>query len=492
MATGRKVFISVQEKSIGFAAGDKAAIELHLSGISQQEVLASVIIYDPLGAVRFSSHHFEEVTEGTVLSYTYAVRSGDPAGRYQVAASVYSERENWRVLATDEFQVVVPGTTYPGALPVVVRDRVFPSPYVFLEVDRRALVELIEKTHKSMLESRNEDGSWGKGRVDDGHPVIRGVGDTTVGYVYAYETLGGDSYKEMALGGLNYLLKEQEPNGQWRWWGSVEGVVNDTHCFYDTGWAGLALMEGYRVFGDPKYLESAKRAGDWALGCLYTGFTKEHLPDGLLSKIYLKRPTYEFTGNNNFDAFSIWYLVPLYRSTGDSKYLEGAVDRVEGAVLSGQLPHGGWPGHNFHIGYHSIISDGITTLYEALPSDHSFRAKLGRRVCMALNFLLYLQDSSGDFYQGWEYDREFMVDGRGRPTGRTVGTRTSMIRAFHATWRGVGLDRWIFNGLAQSALKGSSISAAAVLLKWFDDLEKGDPSTFFSGPGTGHGKEVTV
>ena len=91
MATGRKVFISVQEKSIGFAAGDKAEIEFHLSGIDQQEVLASVIIYDPLGAVRFSSHHFEEVREGIVLSYTYAVRPGDPAGRYQVAASDYDE-----------------------------------------------------------------------------------------------------------------------------------------------------------------------------------------------------------------------------------------------------------------------------------------------------------------------------------------------------------------------------------------------------------------
>ena len=497
MATERKVFICVQEKSIGFAAGDTAEIELHLSGINGQEVLVSVIIYDPLGAVWYSSHGFKEVSEGTVLSYPCAVRSGDPAGRYQVAVSIYSEEENWRLLETDEFQVVLPGTTHPGMLPVVVRDRVLPSPYVLREVDREALVELLEKAHESSLENHNEDGSWGKGKPGDymvdggGHPQIRSVGDTTVGYVYAYEASGGDTYKEMALGGLDYLVKEQEPNGQWRWWGSVEGVVNNSHCFYDTGWAGLALMEGYRVFGDSRYLETAKRAGDWALGCPYTGFTRAHMPDGLLSQIYLKKPTYEFTGNNNFDAFAMWYLAPLYQVTGESKYLEGAVDRMEGAVLSGQLPYGGWPGHNFAVGYHTILCDGLTVLYEALPSDHPFKAKLGRRVCMALNFLLYLQDSSGNFYQCWEYDREFMIDGQGRPVGRMAGTRTSMIQAFYVAWRVFGLDRWIFTGLAQSALKGSSISAAAVLLKWFDDLEKGDPSTFFSGPGTGHRKENT-
>jgi hypothetical protein len=167
------------------------------------------------------------------------------------------------------------------------------------------------------------------------------------------------------------------------------------------------------------------------------------------ARLQIGRLTCPFTGNNNYDAFALWFLSLLYKFTGEEKYLAAAIDRTEGGVFFGQLPRGGWPGHNFHIGYQSITVNGLASLYDVLPREHPFSEPLKKRLCMGLNFATFLQNVSGDYHQGWEYDREFEINEQGLPSGNSGSARSELIRAFYTVKNRMDLPPNIFHGLCR-------------------------------------------
>ncbi len=99
---------------------------------------------------------------------------------------------------------------------------------------------------------------------------------------------------------------------------------------------------------------------------------------------------------------------------------------------------------------------------------------------MALNICTFLQSASGDFHQGWEYDRAFRLDEAGNPVGNTGVARAELIRAFHKSRNRLNLPQTIFNGLCQSTLgqiqtlmetpeaerRGGSLMGIGLLLNW--------------------------
>ena len=457
MSEQKQVLISISDKSIGFVSSDQVRIQLHLMGFRKQKALIRFLINDGLGATRFSLRDEErELKEGyTVLPFTWQVGPEDPPGIYLITAQVLSELENWRAISTESFEVVVPGTRHPKKLPAAPRDHLLDAQHPFSLIEEEKLIETFQVAHEACQLSRNEEGSWG--RTGTGlHLTYRGVGNVALGYLYAYEALGEEEYKTLALGGLDYLLSEQEENGGFRWWNTPEGTMNPRDPFYDTGWAGLSLAEGFRISGDARYLKGVRKAADWTMTC-------------------------PFTGNNNYDAFALWFLSLLYTFTEEKKYLDTAVERTEGGIFFAQLPRGGWPAHNFHIGYHSIIANGLASLYDVLPEGHPFEDRLRKRLCMVLNLARYLQTAEGDFYQGWEYDRDFYIDEESRPVGRTGPARPELIRAFYKIRKQLGVSRNLFNGLCQSIIakikplqdrpEGEKRNAASLmdiglLLKW--------------------------
>jgi hypothetical protein len=123
---------------------------------------------------------------------------------------------------------------------------------------------------------------------------------------------------------------------------------------FDNGECGVAMLELYEFTKEKKYLDSAKKAADWALS----------------------RP---LVANWNYNSFSVYLLARTYRVTGEKKYLEAATKKALLGVIPGQLtegPHAGrWnDAHNARPGYHYIMLRSLTELAIALPQTNADRA----------------------------------------------------------------------------------------------------------------------
>ena len=167
-------------------------------------------------------------------------------------------------------------------------------------------------------------------------------------------------YLKAAIAGLDYLLSTQtsggafgypyEPGGPGLRVQAAASVVRgekmglkmverdwivedlgDGGLNFDNGMCGAVLLHGYVLTGDTRYLEAAKRAGEWAR-------------------------TRKLALNFNYNGFSGMLLSRLFRVTGDKMWLEAAKPIVERGVLIGQMPNGRWfDQHNAKIQYHAIL-----------------------------------------------------------------------------------------------------------------------------------------
>jgi len=93
-----------------------------------------------------------------------------------------------------------------------------------------------------------------------------------------------------------------------------------------TDWNGLiikALSKAYRVFGNPIYLEKAKKTADFIISNLYK--------NGVLYHRY-KDGDVKVEGNLDDYAFFIYGLLELYQSTFEDKYLKTAIELMDKAI----------------------------------------------------------------------------------------------------------------------------------------------------------------
>ena len=118
--------------------------------------------------------------------------------------------------------------------------------------------------------------------------------------------------------------------------------LGDGGLNFDNGVCGTGLLEAYRVTGNQQYLESARRAAEWAI----------------------RRP---LVLNWNYNSFSGWLLANLYRATSDKRYLNEATRIFKYGVLPGQMSNGRWfDQHNARIQYHSVILRSLIDFHRAL------------------------------------------------------------------------------------------------------------------------------
>ena len=463
-----------EDPAAAVAAGEVVPVALILRGLAGRRVSVGWFVCDEWGHVRWDARVERDVdADPAVLEFAWPVQRGDPPGVYSLRAMAWSPEDRWQGIASGTMEVVEPetGRRAPAArFPALPRDRLLAPRGAFPAVDQARLEAFFRETEAACRAAHNPDGSWGTESLDRRGPkhiaIYTRTAENATAYLYAYQLFGDAAHAAEAERGLDFLVREQLANGGWcPWvftWVTPQWVFLREACFYDTGGAARALLEGHAVLGQPRYLEAAHRAAEYAL-------------------------TVPYTGNNNYDAFLLWYLAPYARLSGDDRYLEHAVARCREAVLPGQQPHGGFPAHNLSTGYQAIIAYGLLALHAALPAGHWYAGALRRATLLALNFLLWLQDERGQFHSGWEYDRTFGPGEDGRPRGtstsRANGRLVEVFRTAAEQFPEAGVHDHIFTSLASTVIgagdqaarsrandpsqrSGQALLAVTSLLRW--------------------------
>ncbi len=228
-------------------------------------------------------------------------------------------------------------------------------------------------------------GQW----MHDGPVPLRETGDIVIGYIDAVNF--GAAQRELLVQrireGLDYLLSVQAANGVFPfpdvrgkdpffgpmleravakspeimsngWMVKDEG---DGGLQFDNGVCGYAMLQGYELLHEKKYLEAARRATDWAMR---------------------EQPVANF----NYNSFSVWLLAKIYRVTGEPKYLDAASKKARIGVLPGQMENGRWlDPHNARPAYHWIMVRALLELRGSLPAGDSFEPVLRRSLISAID-----------------------------------------------------------------------------------------------------------
>jgi hypothetical protein len=128
---------------------------------------------------------------------------------------------------------------------------------------------------------------------------------------------------------------------------------------FDTGCCAYALVQGFKLLGDDRYLAAARRAGDWAAG------------RGIVV-------------NWNYNSFSVWQLSALYDATKERKYLDAATEKALLGVLPGLMENGYWlDPHNAKLSYHFIMVRALNELLRVLPKDHPRYREIREKTLLA-------------------------------------------------------------------------------------------------------------
>lgn len=192
----------------------------------------------------------------------------------------------------------------------------------------------------------------------------RWSGRIALGYMSANKVTGEEIYATRAREALDFLLAGQGTNGP-------EGYWDDFG--YETGIGLAAMVEGYKLFGDDRYLNSALAAGD--------AIIRENL-----------------NLHTNYGAFAGWGLAKLYGLTRDTQYLDKAVELAQNSIAN-QNEEGYWPGdHSGKFNYHMIYTRFFLELCKQIPIENTFTTTLYDSISRAVNWMINMQMSNGDFY----------------------------------------------------------------------------------------------
>lgn len=153
----------------------------------------------------------------------------------------------------------------------------------------------------------------------------------TTGYIIptlieAGDLLGGDSLKQRARDMADWEIDIQMGSG------AVMGSVvtaKPTPAVFNTGQVIFGWLAAYREYGDNKYLDAAKRAGDY----LVSVQDSQGLFDRGDSNFALK-------GATTYNTRVAWALAELGSATGETKYTDAAAKNVENAL--GKQNEKGW------------------------------------------------------------------------------------------------------------------------------------------------------
>ena len=160
-----------------------------------------------------------------------------------------------------------------------------------------------------------------------------------------HKTTGEEKYLSAVEYGLALMLKSQFENGAWpqryplaskgysRWYTFNDNAIND--CI-------KVMLDAYHIYGDERYLESAKRGGDFIIASQLpepqAGWAQQYDYDMKPAPARWFEPA---AVNGAVTPRNIRTLIELYLETGEEKYLKpipAAIDWLE----SSKLKNGHW------------------------------------------------------------------------------------------------------------------------------------------------------
>lgn len=175
------------------------------------------------------------------------------------------------------------------------------------------------------------EGAVQAGTVADNpaRPTIFNTGQVLFGWVRAYEETKNERYLNSLIRAADWLCCVHDDDGAWRKFGSTQTKTKVNTYNTRTAWG---LIEAYKVTGNERYREAAKKNLDWAL--------TQQLPNGWWENnclLYNERP---FT-------HTIAYAMRGFLEAGDflkeDEYVEAALKAAR-ALLKKQKRNGSWAG----------------------------------------------------------------------------------------------------------------------------------------------------
>ena len=130
---------------------------------------------------------------------------------------------------------------------------------------------------------------------------------------------------------------------------------------FDHGASGVAMLRAYQLTKDERYLNSVKKAADWAINK-------------------------SLDTNWSYNAFSVWFLAELYAFSSEQKYLDAALEKLSLGVLPGQLDNGRWfDPINSQLVFHAMNVRAMMSVYAALPQEHQLKVSLKGKIVKGLD-----------------------------------------------------------------------------------------------------------
>jgi Prenyltransferase and squalene oxidase repeat len=372
--------------------------------------------------------------EGTRLSYDL-----QGAARYNPATSTIQVRpgEPATIHLSGRF-TPTPGTGFPRVVlgdpvaqaefAVFVAARNFAKGEGGVKLPSRVAARNAVERVSGYLESRQTaDGGWAvshqnwPGRVREDPMAIASI---TQGYLKRAQSSTRAKYEAMARRGLEWLVGNQRPDGgfglPWEF-GAADGHFGEPSHYADgsrthpagTPFAILtvagasAMLEGFKVYGDARYLAGAVRAMDYLLRGPY-GFqwldaehTRGSIPYCNLEP--LLAPDDRRIGDHhvlsavrntavdiyNIDGSALSFLKALYVETGDKRLLSygdaiatnlARQVRADGSIAYSWYERSPWSG-----GYANIVFSGLLE-YGEMRGRADWVARAGRGFSWMANF----------------------------------------------------------------------------------------------------------
>lgn len=244
---------------------------------------------------------------------------------------------------------------------------------------RDELIADFARWHKSADKTYRGDGIWGHPLTHESgggqkHNISHNGAFMATPYALACLHLERTPVYEARVRALcERAIAMQKPEG---WFPELaidpSGVTPFAGGGFDTGAAGEALALGYRVLGDERYLDAARKVVD-----SYRLYRQEV--------------------NMNYAAFAAWHLTELLAIEKSDRALDLAIYYVRhNATLAIDIS-GSQDAHNYYSTYGGITLKAMAKLYALLPPDHEYRATLRDRTLRMCNQMLWRQQPDGRF-----------------------------------------------------------------------------------------------